>query len=141
MIMQKFFSYESFTVPSYSDEVNRSHLKDERSMNAITSLRSGKILPNIVLTKESKIEKKVGNPELSDKIPELGNTPESEEVNEKGKEHLIPFPNAFTRKKENIENSLLLNILKNTSITIPLTNAIRYIPLYGKFVKELCTPS
>ena len=28
-----------------------------------------------------------------------------------------------------------------TSITIPLTDAIRYIPLYGKFVKELCTPS
>ena len=44
-------------------------------------------------------------------------------------------------KKENIENSPLLNILKNTSITIPLTDAIRYIPLYGKFVKELCTPS
>ena len=32
-------------------------------------------------------------------------------------------------------------MLKNTSITIPLTDAIRYIPLYGKFVKELCTPS
>ena len=32
-------------------------------------------------------------------------------------------------------------MLRNTSITIPLTDAIRYIPLYGKFVKELCTPS
>ena len=44
-------------------------------------------------------------------------------------------------KKENIDSSPLLNILKNTSITIPLTDAIRHIPLYGKFVKELCTPS
>ena len=67
--------------------------------------------------------------------------PESGGVNKTGREQLIPFPNAFTKKKENIDNSPLLNILKNTSITIPLTDAIRYIPLYGKFVKELCTPS
>ena len=52
----KVFSHESFIVPGYLDEVSRSHPRDERSMNAITSLRSGKILPNIVLPKESKID-------------------------------------------------------------------------------------
>ena len=54
---------------------------------------------------------------------------------------MIPFPSALVSKKEKIDNSSLLEMLKNTSITIPLTDAIRYIPLYGKFVKELCTPS
>ena len=54
---------------------------------------------------------------------------------------MIPFPGALVSKKEKIDNSSLLEVLKNTSITIPLTNAIRYIPLYGKFVKELCPPS
>ena len=86
-------------------------------------------------------EKHIGNQKLDDKGPELISTHEPGEVNKTGKEQLIPFPNVFTTKKENIENSPLLSILKNTSITIPLTNAIRYIPLYGKFIKELCTPS
>ena len=54
---------------------------------------------------------------------------------------MIPFPSALVSKKEKIDNSSLLEVLKNTSITIPLTAAIRYIPHYGKFVKELCTPS
>ena len=54
---------------------------------------------------------------------------------------MIPFPSALVSKKEKTENSSLLEVLKNTSITIPLTDAIRYIPVYGNFVKELCTPS
>ena len=68
-------------------------------------------------------------------MPKLGR------ANEIGREQLIPFLNAFTQKREDIDNSPLLNILKNTSITIPLTDAIRYIPLYRKFLKELSTPS
>ena len=90
------------------------------SMNAITSLRSGKVLPNIVPTKENKIEEEqIGNQKLDDKTSESISMPET------GRKQLIPFPNAFTKKRENIENSPLLNILKNTSITIPLTDAIR----------------
>ena len=137
----KVFSYESFVVPSYSDELSRNPLTDETHMNAITSLRSGKVLPNIVPIKEDKIgEEQIGIPKLDDKASESISMPELGEANETGREQLIPFPNAFTKKSENIDNSPLLNILKNTSITIPLTDAIRYIPLYGKFVKELCTP-
>ena len=52
----KVFSYESFVVPSYSDKVSRNHFRDETSMDAITSLRNGKVLPNIVPTKENEIE-------------------------------------------------------------------------------------
>ena len=54
---------------------------------------------------------------------------------------MIPFPSALISRKEKIDNSSLLEVLKNTSITIPLTDVIRYIPLYGNSVKELCTPS
>ena len=139
---EKVFSYESFAVPSHSDEGVRNHFRDETSMNAITSLRSGKVFSDIVPTKDNKIEEKhIGNQKLNDKAYEQVNMPESREISKTGKEQLIPFPNAFTQKKEIIDSSPLLNILKNTSITIPLTDAIRHIPLYGKFVKELCTPS
>ena len=140
LMTKKMFSYESFAVPSHSDQGVRNQFRDETSMNAITSLRSGKVLSDIVPTKDNKIEEKhIGNQKLNDKASEQINMLESGEVSRTGKEQLIPFPNAFTQKKEIIDNSPLLNILKNTSITIPLTDAIRHIPLYGKFVKELCT--
>ena len=139
---EKVFSYESFAVPSHSDQGVINHFRDETSMNAITSLRSGKVLSDIVPTKDNKIEEKhIRNQKLNDKASEQVNMPESGEISRTGKEQLIPFPNAFTQKKEIIDSSPLLNILKNTSITIPLIDAIRHIPLYGKFVKELCTPS
>ena len=63
------------------------------SMNAITSLRSGKVLPNIVPTKENKIEEPIGNHKLDDKTSESISMPET------GREQLIPFPNAFTKKE------------------------------------------
>ena len=138
----KVFSHESFVVPSYSDELSRNPLTDEAHIDAITSLRSGKVLSNIVPIKEDKIgEEQIGNQKLDDKASESISMLELGRASETVREQLIPFPNAFTKKRENIDNSPLLNILKNTSITIPLTDAIRYIPLYEKFVKELCTPS
>ena len=94
------FSYESFVVPSYLDKASRNHFKNETSMNAITSLRSGKVLPNIVPIKENKIgEEQIGNHKLDDKASESISMPELGGVNETGREQLIPFLNAFTRKK------------------------------------------
>ena len=57
----------------------------------------------------------------------------------KKEERSIPFPNALTSTEKKTENSHLLDVFRNTNITIPLTNAIQYIPTYGKFVKDLCT--
>ena len=95
----KVFSYESLSVPSHSDKVGKNLLIEGTSFNAGTSLRSGKVLPRIVLPKDSKTDVRIGNTEIGDKTSELENIPELEEVNEKGKEQIIPFPNAFTRKK------------------------------------------
>ena len=102
-------------------------------------MRSGRFLSNSEDIKSKDIE----NNELrvEDKLQDRKIIPEKEKLNREGKEQLIPFPSSLVSKKEKIDNSSLLEVLKNTSITIPLTDAIRYIPLYGKFVKELCTPS
>ena len=64
---------------------------------------------------------------------------ELREEREKKEERLIPFPNALTSNDKKMENSHLLDVFKNTTITIPLTDTIQYIPTYGKFGKELCT--
>ena len=47
----------------------------------------------------------------------------------------------MTSNEKKAEKSHLLDVFKNTTITIPLTNAIQYIPTYGKFVTELCSSS
>ena len=87
-------------MPSYSDKLSRNPLTDETHMNAITSLRSGKVLPNIMPIKEDKIgEEQIGNQKLDDKASESISMPELGEANETGREQLIPFPNAFTKKK------------------------------------------
>ncbi|XP_078433682.1 uncharacterized protein LOC144704977 [Wolffia australiana] len=35
----------------------------------------------------------------------------------------------------------LIELFKNATITIPITEAIQHIPAYAKYVKELCTPT
>ena len=61
------------------------------------------------------------------------------EEREKKEERLIPFPNALTSNEKKTESSHFLDVFENTTITILLTDAMQYIPTYGKFVKELCT--
>ena len=109
------------------------------AINAISALRSGRILSHSKPIKSKEIEN--NEPMLEDKLEDRELILEKEELNREGKEQMIPFPSALASKKEKIDNSSLLEVLKNTFVTIPLTNAIHYIPLYGKVVKELCSPS
>ncbi|RDX99950.1 Retrovirus-related Pol polyprotein from transposon 17.6, partial [Mucuna pruriens] len=50
----------------------------------------------------------------------------------------LPFPNrAVVAKRSKIDEDLL-NLFKKLEINIPLLNAIKHIPKYIKFLKELC---
>ena len=50
-----------------------------------------------------------------------------------------PFPKALGRLKPLLEGNPLLHSLKDTTITIPLEDAIQYIPTFTKYVKDLVT--
>ena len=52
----------------------------------------------------------------------------------------IPFPEALKSSKPPNEANRLIESFKEANITIPLEEAIRYIPTFSKYVKELCTP-
>ena len=54
----------------------------------------------------------------------------------------MPYPQALNRPKaKNSEtDDNLLEAFKKVTITIPLTEAIKYIPSYAKFLKGICTP-
>ena len=52
---------------------------------------------------------------------------------------ILPFPKALGRLKPLLEGNPLLHSFKDTTITIPLEDAIKYIPNFTKYVKDLVT--
>ena len=55
---------------------------------------------------------------------------------------LVPYPQALNhpKAKNNESNDHLLDAFKKITITIPLIDAIKYIPSYAKFLKGICMP-
>ncbi|KAJ1704038.1 hypothetical protein LUZ63_003817 [Rhynchospora breviuscula] len=51
----------------------------------------------------------------------------------------VPFPQRLLKKREDSQFRAFWEILKQMRITIPFTDAIAQVPIYAKFLKELCT--
>ncbi|XP_026410589.1 uncharacterized protein LOC113305803 [Papaver somniferum] len=51
----------------------------------------------------------------------------------------LPFPNRFEKSKKETLYKEIYEIFKNIQVNIPLLEAIRQVPRYAKFLKELCT--
>ena len=54
----------------------------------------------------------------------------------------MPYPQALhqPKAKNNETDDNLLEAFKKVTITIPLTEAIKHIPTYAKYLKGICTP-
>ncbi|XP_026396151.1 uncharacterized protein LOC113290780 [Papaver somniferum] len=50
-----------------------------------------------------------------------------------------PFPSRFAKSKKETLYKEIYEIFKNIQVNIPLLEAIRQVPRYAKFLKELCT--
>ncbi|KAJ8771973.1 hypothetical protein K2173_027150 [Erythroxylum novogranatense] len=50
-----------------------------------------------------------------------------------------PFPERLAKSKKDKEDKEILDTFRKVEINIPLLDAIRNIPRYAKFLKELCT--
>ena len=50
-----------------------------------------------------------------------------------------PFPQMLISPQKVNQNFEILEVLKQVKVNIPLLNAIKQIPLYAKFLKDLCT--
>ena len=117
---------------------------------AISTLRNGRVLED-----PYKIREEEGNSNSKTHDDERG---EEEELikkklgkNDKGKEKLhenpisyqsrVPFPSALEPKlkKKPMKNEELLELFQQVHINIPLIDAIKHVPTYVKFLKELCT--
>ncbi|KAL0341592.1 UNVERIFIED_CONTAM: hypothetical protein Scaly_1821800 [Sesamum calycinum] len=50
-----------------------------------------------------------------------------------------PFPEKFTKSKKEEKEKEIFEIFRKLEVNIPLLDAIKQIPRYAKFLKELCT--
>ena len=50
-----------------------------------------------------------------------------------------PFPVSSSRSKKKDKEKEILEVFKKVEFNIPLLDAIKKIPKYAKFLKELCT--
>jgi hypothetical protein len=51
----------------------------------------------------------------------------------------LPFPHAMTKQRKVNHNSEIFETFNQVRINIPLLDAIKQVPSYAKFLKDLCT--
>jgi hypothetical protein len=90
-----------------------------------------------VINKE--ITTKVSPPKEDLETKEDDKPSEVEDVVEKVYKPVAPFPQRLLAPKKGIENQDILKVFKQVKINIPLLDAIKQIPSYAKFLKDLCT--
>ena len=98
-------------------------------VKAVVTLRSGTELRPAPLA-PTKIAPTVVEP-LEEEQPAPG-----EEV-----KHSLPppFPQALRKRKNSVNQTEILEVLRQVKVNIPLLDMIKQVPTYAKFLKDLCT--
>ena len=98
-------------------------------VKAVVTLRGGTELRPAVPASTKKAPTVVEPPE--EKQPAVG-----EEV-----KHSVPppFPQALRKRKNSINQTEILEVLWQVKVNIPLLDMIKQVPMYAKFLKDLCT--
>jgi hypothetical protein len=117
-----------------------SHLEQ---IQAITTLRSGRVVDNHV---EEKKEEQLGTPQTKhqDKGKLVINDMSSyDPISEIPYMPKAPYPEClkasfhFGKQEEKIKD--MMETFKQTKVNIPILDAIKQVPAYAKFLKDLCT--
>ena len=111
---------------------------------AVTTLRSGKVVDKTIQTKEPTQDPQsetVRDDEVADKpyVPKT-NVIEGEPKEDKAT-HVppAPYPHRLRAPKKVNNHSEIYELFKQVKLNIPLLDAIKKIPSYAKFLKDLCT--
>jgi hypothetical protein len=100
-------------------------------VKSVITLRSGKVIKKPILEPCEKDD------ELISKGKEMV---EPEYCKEKtNSPPVLPFPHAMTKQRKVNYNSEIFETFKQVRINIPLLDAIKQVPSYAKFLKDLCT--
>ena len=111
---------------------------------AVTTFQSGKVIDKTTQTKEPIQElqsEPVGDDEVSDK-PHVPRTKVIDDELEQDKVSHIPpapYPHRLRAPKKVNNHYEIYELFKQVKLNIPLLDAIKQIPSYAKFLKDLCT--
>ncbi|KAG8634279.1 hypothetical protein MANES_17G023144v8 [Manihot esculenta] len=107
-----------------------------QNVSAIT-LRSGKELQDARYEEEKQPPPK---PTQVAQDPLQSEPPPAHKTDPKVSFHIPPpFPKRFERTQKEKEEKEILETFRKVEINIPLLDAVKQIPRYAKFLKELCT--
>ena len=98
-------------------------------VKAVVTLRSGRELQTAV-------------PELVKSAPVVAEPLQEEQsvVKEEVKIRVPPpFPQVLRKKKNHVNQTEMLEVLRQVKVNIPLLDMIKQVPTYAKFLKDLCT--
>ena len=98
-------------------------------VKAVVTLRSGKELRPAVPT-PTKTAPTVVDP------PEEEQSAKREEVKPSVPPH---FPQALRKKKNSVNQTEILEVLRQVKVNIPILDMIKQVPTHAKFLKDLCT--
>jgi TolA-binding protein len=122
-------------------------LNQKENVSAIM-LRSGKELEKqrskqIEMEEEKEIETELSRKKKHPPPPQIETTTTTQKVTPNSMNSsfktIPPFPVSFSRSKKEDKEKEILEAFKKVELNIPLLDAIKQIPKYAKFLKELCT--
>ena len=111
---------------------------------AATTLRSGKIIDKTIHPKETIQDvqnEPLGDDEVSDKpyVPRADVVDVEIEKDKASHVPLAPYPHRLRAPKKVNNHSEIYELFKQVKLNIPLLDAIKKIPSYAMFLKDLCT--
>ena len=94
-----------------------------------------------VVTLRSGTELRPAVPEPAKKAPIVVEPLEEEPPTREEVKHSVPphFPQALRKRKKSVNQTEILEVLRQVKVNIPLLNMIKQVPTYAKFLKDLCT--
>ena len=95
----------------------------------------------IVLTLRSGRELRPAVPDPAKEAPTVVEPlVEEQPVGEEVK-HIVPppFPQALRKRKKSVNQTEILEVLRQVKFNIPFLDMIKQVPTYAKFLKDLCT--
>ena len=93
-----------------------------------------------VVTLRSGTELKPAVPETAKKAPTVVEPLEDEQPAGEEVKHSVPlhFPQALRKRKNSVNQTKILEVLRQVKVNIPLLDMIKQVPTYAKFLKDLC---
>ncbi|XP_024980831.1 uncharacterized protein LOC112517677 [Cynara cardunculus var. scolymus] len=119
---------------------SQTEMNPKANVSAVT-LRNGKELQEVGKKKKEKVHEE--EDELEVKTSTSGAKDVKEEDSKKKTPEVIvqapPFLSRFEKTKRENEEKEILDTFRKVQVNIPLLDAIKQVPRYAKFLKELCT--